>query len=850
MTVFRWVILASGYFAAGWFGLRIPFIGQSITLVWLPTGIAVAALLRWGGQMWPAIYLGALAVNLSIGSAWPLAASIAVGNALGPTLTAWLLQRIGFRNAMEHQGDVWWFAAMACIGMTVSASGGVLSLYLAGALPAAFVPSAWLTWWMGDTIGVLLAGPLLLTLNRRNLQTLQHAWWEILTWFLIAGPIGWLAFLHDFTGQDRTLPLAFMTLPLVAWAAMRFGMTGGAVSALLFSVLAAVCTAMGHGTFFLTDEKISRLLLWSYMSTAVLTGLVITAMQSERRGALRELRDSTEKLRGLFEMSPLGIALTDMSGRFIEFNEAFRRITGYTADELKRLDYWELTPKEYDAQEAEQLKLLDTQQRYGPYEKEYRRKDGRLIPLRLNGTLLTDSANQRYIWSIVEDISESKANQQRLEALLAEQRAMLESGVVGIAKTHETKVLWANGAYERMLGYSPGELAGTPAEMILGNPDAHQTFLTQVLPILNSGKIYHGSARQVRKNGEQIWVDISGALLDAKEGTTLWALVDVTERKLAEHKLRESEHRYDQLVKHIPDGVYTWQFRADKSMGFTYVSERFCKLIGVDEPTLLLDGMQGFKNVHPDDLQAFLRDNEQASLTLQPLRVEYRFIVDLQTRWLRIWSDPTILKGGGSEWHGVVSDITEQKRAEHAMERMAQIDMLTGIANRHHFMTLAEQELARCLRYGGELSVFMLDIDRFKRVNDSHGHQVGDKVIQQLGQLLRESLRSIDIPGRVGGEEFAVILPQTGMPQAIEVAARLRQDIDACEIQLQSGVPLRFTVSIGIASVPQAQINLDTLLSYADQALYAAKHGGRDCVYVYESGTGKQGVHRSLPLLN
>ena len=128
-------------------------------------------------------------------------------------------------------------------------------------------------------------------------------------------------------------------------------------------------------------------------------------------------KESEEKLRGLYELSPLGIALTDMNGHYIEFNESFCRICGYPEDELKVLDYWKLTPKKYETEEMCQLESLSKTGHYGPYEKEYLRKDGTLIPLCLNGLIVTGQNGQKYIWSIVEDITERK----RAEAQVNEQ---------------------------------------------------------------------------------------------------------------------------------------------------------------------------------------------------------------------------------------------------------------------------------------------------------------------------------------------------------------------------------------------------------------------------------------------
>lgn len=412
--VTRILLLSLIYFVTGWLGLKIPFTGSHITLVWLPTGIAVAALLRWGWGVWPGIYLGAFLVNLAIGSSPFLAAGIAVSNTLGPLLAAKWLQQSGFQTGFDRQRDVALFIFAALLGMAVSATGGVANLYLAGLIPLAAAGFAWLTWWMGDSIGVLLAAPLLLTFNRGNLVQLSRIPRELLFWVLVAGLVAWFAFVQEYAQLGRTLPLAFMTLPMVAWAALRFGITGAALSGLGFSVVAAWSTASGHGTFFLANEHISLFLLWAYMATTVMTGLLITALQAERVQVERTLRESEAKLRGLFDLSPLGIALTNKQGQYIEFNESFRRISGYPADELKTLDYWALTPKKYEAEEAKQLEALEKIGYYGPYEKEYLRQDGSLIPLRLNGMLVTGKDGEQNIWSIVEDITDSKKTEQEL----------------------------------------------------------------------------------------------------------------------------------------------------------------------------------------------------------------------------------------------------------------------------------------------------------------------------------------------------------------------------------------------------------------------------------------------------
>ena len=185
----------------------------------------------------------------------------------------------------------------------------------------------------------------------------------------------------------------------------------------------------------------------------------------------------------------------------------------------------------------------------------------------------------------------------------------------------------------------------------------------------------------------------------------------------------------------------------------------------------------------------------------------------------------------------LVHDVTERKQAEGRLILLAQTDTLTGLPNRRHFLEMAGNELERRHRYRGALSVLMIDIDHFKKINDSYGHQIGDKVLQAVGRLFPEALRNSDFVGRIGGEEFAAMLPETGGSKACEVAERVRQQVEMTEVVCEDGVSLRITLSIGVSSVEgDDDRSLDALLEQADQALYAAKNAGRNRVGVFGVG--------------
>lgn len=215
---------------------------------------------------------------------------------------------------------------------------------------------------------------------------------------------------------------------------------------------------------------------------------------TERKQMEENLRLKEEKLGNLFALSPLGIALTDMQGRYVEFNEAFRKICGYPADELMRLEYWELTPKEYEAREAEQLESLSNTGRYGPYEKEYRQKNGNLIPIQLNGVLVKGGDGKDYIWSIVEDITErrrlsdelSRSKERYLQIFDNAQEGMY---LIDVTEDHRFRIAEANPAFAQQIGIPRDEMIERFIEDILA-PDAPQKVLTVFNRALNAGGIY------------------------------------------------------------------------------------------------------------------------------------------------------------------------------------------------------------------------------------------------------------------------------------------------------------------------------------------------------------------------
>jgi diguanylate cyclase len=169
------------------------------------------------------------------------------------------------------------------------------------------------------------------------------------------------------------------------------------------------------------------------------------------------------------------------------------------------------------------------------------------------------------------------------------------------------------------------------------------------------------------------------------------------------------------------------------------------------------------------------------------------------------------------------------RHQNHLLEQLNRTDTLTGIANRAHWMDTAAREMHRYLRNQRPATLILLDIDGFKQVNDSRGHAVGDAVLQQLAAVLRESLRSVDTPGRLGGDEFGIVLPETDLEHAREVAERIRQQVERLG-RADEALAKPYTLSLGVAQVGPRHANVDAWVRQADVALYLAKAQGRNRV--------------------
>lgn len=348
---------------------------------------------------------------------------------------------------------------------------------------------------------------------------------------------------------------------------------------------------------------------------------------------------------------------------------------------------------------------------------------------------------------------------------------------------------------------------------------------------LREGKVLITEREMFRKDGTLIYVEISARQLP--DGRLQGIVRDVTERKRAEDQLRQ----LSLAVEHSPVSIVITDIKGR----IEYVNQKFSAITG-----FTLDDVRG-KNP-PDTFGSGETKPETRAEHWQTILAGKEWRGEMVNSkkngalyWVAVSISPIIDSNGViTHFVSINEDITARKESEEkiqrlnaGLEQLAMTDYLTSLYNRRYFMQRGVEEVKRTWRNNQPLSLLMLDVDQFKKVNDIHGHEAGDMVLQQIAAALKSSLRETDILGRLGGEEFAILLPNTALGEADLLANRVCHSIAAMPFEL-SGTLLTVTVSIGVVVIDNEMSGIDDMLRNADVAMYRAKRRGGNRVDQYK----------------
>ncbi|MFU8789882.1 MAG: PAS domain S-box protein [Methylobacter sp.] len=553
----------------------------------------------------------------------------------------------------------------------------------------------------------------------------------------------------------------------------------------------------------------------------------------------RALQESQQRFQATFDFAAVGMTLVDLDGYFTQVNAALCNIVGYSEAELLQKTFQSIThPDDLDTDLAFVQELASGSRDSYQMEKRYFHKQGHIIWILLSGSAVRDSAGKTlYFIAQIQDITQFKQDQAML--LENEQRLqfVLRGSQVGFWDWNiKTNEVMRDQQWAEMLGYRLDDIEFSIKQWLdFVHPDDRDRAWQSIRNHLEGLTPMHEAEYRMRtKDGHYKWILDRAQVVawdaEKKPSRMCGTHTDITGRKENEAALIESETRMRTLFENTSDAV----MMLDEN-GFFDCNQATLLMFGCATKDIFVSKRPA--DLSPpkqaDDIDSGVLAEQYIRQAMQEGSARFDWIHQRFDNG-QVFDAEVLLNaitfGGKNLLQAVVRDITERKRLLLELERQAHIDFLTGVSGRGYFMQQAEQELARTMRYGCDLSIFMLDIDHFKLINDTYGHKGGDLVLKKLAIICQQVLREVDIVGRVGGEEFAVLLPETDKDQAIEVAERLREAIASTEVAIENGLPVRFTVSIGVTSLKGENKNLDVLLNSADKALYQAKNSGRNKV--------------------
>jgi len=407
------------------------------------------------------------------------------------------------------------------------------------------------------------------------------------------------------------------------------------------------------------------------------------------------------------------------------------------------------------------------------------------------------------------------------------------SAIMLLIDPHARLVIDANSAAAKFYGYALDVLIGMSVEKI--NARSESEMQAQRRSVLE-GNCNQFLVEHRLSSGDIRTVEVLTSPINVNGTTFLFSIIqDQTERLATEKKLRFSEALYRKLTEKMQDVIWVMDAIV---LQYLYVSPSVTNLLGYS-PDEIIASMPGASLLPDVGLVKQITSkigqiNHENSADTEFFNCE----VKLQHKnGTPVWTELTVHQEinehtGAIEIHGTSRNISERKKIQEELESQAQIDFLTGVDNRRYFIQKAEAEFIRSVRYQSKLSLLMIDIDFFKQINDHYGHEAGDNALKRLGEISRQTLRQVDAIGRIGGEEFAVLLPETDPTAAKEVAERLRLAVANERILVDSGLTFQFHISIGVSSLTAADLKLESILSRADKALYVAKNTGRNQVCV------------------
>lgn len=855
-----------------------------VTIIWPLSGLALASMLLTSGRFWIAIFLGAFAGNLMAGTHVLHAFVFAVGSAAEALVAYMLLVRYSYpifslSNAKEYM----WLAISSMAGAAISALVGTITLYLYGSLSKDFYPATLMHWWQANLLGMILVTPLILVWRH-----LPKGWLssgrvlETVSCFglaLLAGQIICAGWFHESLGHYSKVFFIFI---FVTWAALRYGRHGVLLIISIVSIQSLYGVAH-HSGFFADDNLHTGLeTLWFFVLTLTLVGVTLSLILTQREMALNAIHEREQKLSSIVESSMDAIIQMDIDGNISVWSRQAEALFGWTRDDVigKPMHAY-IIPERYRAAHIRGLKHYITTGQ-GPVlntrmELSALHRDGHefqtemsISPVFLDGKVEFNA--------YIRDITDRKAAEAKIHrqantyAALSEiNQAIVRMGdhedlfplvcrcavdfggmeMAWIGQLNEgTHLIHPVASYGNGLEYLNDLIISSDGSLSQGcGPvgiayrerrtvvveDFSQSNLTVFwhkkakdfdwksaasFPILRAGKAF--AVFTVYSKLAEVFDPEIIALFEEMSFDVSFAL-DNFDREMQRKQGEESSLLAASIYATSNEGMVV----TDAENCIIAINPAFTEITGY-----ALDDVMG-KN------PSLLKSGRHDVAFYQAMWAE----INGTGRWQgELWSKRkngdifaerlsinTIFHPDGSVYRrvGLMSDVTKRKQSDEIIWRQANFDPLTGLPNRHMFYDRLDQEIKNAHRNIQQFAVLFLDMDRFKEINDTMGHDMGDVLLQDAARRIVSCVRESDTVARLGGDEFTVILSQ--LDDASNLGRVAHDILSRLSQPFQLGLETAYiSASIGITLYPDDALEIDALLKNADQAMYAAKNQGRN----------------------
>jgi diguanylate cyclase (GGDEF)-like protein/PAS domain S-box-containing protein len=552
-----------------------------------------------------------------------------------------------------------------------------------------------------------------------------------------------------------------------------------------------------------------------------------------------------EWLSMLAQVTGYAVTLTDAKRRIVWANDAFSELTGYGPEECIGRTPSELLQFDRAADPEKSQRIRDGFRavRGVRFEIRVRGKDGHEWWLNTDARPLRDSQGAHKGWVCIHaDVTTEVLEREALRRNENRARMMIQGGNIATWEWDtRTTLVETNPVYMTMLGYPPDDCWHTVEWLrSLCHPDDLSMCDRGVQEILEGTRSgFQGHSRLRARDGSWRWVFSSGGVLergaDGAATRIFCVMFDVTEHKLADEQNRVVSERLALIAQNVPGMIFQWRMTSEGKGEFVYVSPGVRAVYGVEPEVLMKDGRALASVTHPQDFERERVTMLHSAQLLRPWHLEHRVLrADGTITWAAGEALPRREKDGSTIFDGYVSDVTAGKVSEQRISFLAYHDGLTGLENRLGLRSKLDEMLLRSRRSGTSLALLMIDLDRFKHVNDNLGHDVGDELLVEIARRLRSTVRECDLVARLGGDEFVLVLDD--LPDEAHVSAAVQKLFRHLRGNFRlSGGTVYTTCSIGISRFPKDGADSSTLLKHADLAMYTAKANGGDSYRLFEN---------------